>query len=91
MAGAKPKRSSTWEPTSELRDVTSKICGASSQTFRHVQLCRELRTQGISKTVTNQLQDFHVSKKCLFAILYVPVTVHREQSVKKEYQQDATI
>jgi len=22
---------------------------------------------------------------------YVPVTVHREQSVKKEYQQDATI
>jgi len=23
--------------------------------------------------------------------LYVPVTVHREQSVKKEYQQDATI
>jgi len=25
------------------------------------------------------------------AKLYVPVTVHREQSVKKEYQQDATI
>jgi len=24
-------------------------------------------------------------------MLYVPVTVHREQSVKKEYQQDATI
>ena len=24
-------------------------------------------------------------------ILYVPVTVHREQGVKKEYQQDATI
>jgi len=24
-------------------------------------------------------------------LLYVPVTVHREQSVKKEYQQDATI
>ena len=23
--------------------------------------------------------------------LYVPVTVHREQSMKKEYQQDATI
>jgi len=23
--------------------------------------------------------------------LYVPVTVHREQSVKKEYQQDAKI
>jgi len=23
--------------------------------------------------------------------LYVPVTVHREQGVKKEYQQDATI
>jgi len=23
--------------------------------------------------------------------LYVPVTVHRQQSVKKEYQQDATI
>jgi len=23
--------------------------------------------------------------------LYVPVTVHREQSVKKEHQQDATI
>jgi len=23
--------------------------------------------------------------------LYIPVTVHREQSVKKEYQQDATI
>jgi len=23
--------------------------------------------------------------------LYVPMTVHREQSVKKEYQQDATI
>jgi len=26
-----------------------------------------------------------------FWLLYVPVTVHREQSVKKEYQQDATI
>jgi len=26
-----------------------------------------------------------------FLFLYVPVTVHREQSVKKEYQQDATI
>jgi len=25
--------------------------------------------------------------KCMF---YVPVTVHREQSMKKEYQQDAT-
>ena len=24
-------------------------------------------------------------------LLYVPVTVHREQSVKKEYQQNATI
>jgi len=24
-------------------------------------------------------------------MLYVPVTVHREQSLKKEYQQDATI
>jgi len=24
-------------------------------------------------------------------MFYVPVTVHREQSVKKEYQQDATI
>jgi len=24
-------------------------------------------------------------------LLHVPVTVHREQSVKKEYQQDATI
>jgi len=24
-------------------------------------------------------------------MLYVPVTVHREQSMKKEYQQDATI
>jgi len=23
--------------------------------------------------------------------IYIPVTVHREQSVKKEYQQDATI
>jgi len=27
----------------------------------------------------------------MFGELYVPVTVHREQSVKKEYQQDATI
>jgi len=26
-----------------------------------------------------------------YDILYVPVTLHREQSVKKEYQQDATI
>jgi len=26
-----------------------------------------------------------------FCLLHVPVTVHREQSVKKEYQQDATI
>ena len=26
-----------------------------------------------------------------FIRLYVPVTVHREQSVKKEYQQDAKI
>jgi len=24
-------------------------------------------------------------------LLYVPVTVHRKQGVKKEYQQDATI
>ena len=24
-------------------------------------------------------------------LFYVPVTVHREQSVKEEYQQDATI
>ena len=26
-----------------------------------------------------------------YSLFYVPVTVHREQSVKKEYQQDATI
>jgi len=26
-----------------------------------------------------------------FFKLYVPVTVHREQNVKKEHQQDATI
>jgi len=63
MAGAKPKSSCTWKPTSELRDVTSEISGASSQTFRHVKLYREFRTQGISKTVTNQLQDFYVFKK----------------------------
>jgi len=31
-----------------------------------------------------QIQEHHQT-------LYVPVTVHREQSVKKEYQQDATI
>jgi len=30
------------------------------------------------------------NRKC-YCYLYVPVTVHREQSVKKEYQQDATI
>jgi len=30
----------------------------------------------------------HGKSQCYF---YVPVTVHREQSVKKEYRQDATI
>jgi len=34
----------------------------------------------------NVLLPFRVTHKH-----YVPVTVHREQSVKKEYQQDATI
>ena len=54
MAGAKPKSSCTWKP---------KINGASSQTFRRVQLCTEFRTQGISKSAINQLQDFHILKK----------------------------
>jgi len=44
----------------------------------------------------NQVQrtDNRVSRimaSCKATALYVPVTVHREQSVKKEYQQDATI
>jgi len=30
-------------------------------------------------------------KKCGLSRDYVPVTLHREQSVKKKYQQDATI
>jgi len=33
----------------------------------------------------------YVTAHTLFKKLYVPVTVHGEQSVKKEYQQDATI
>jgi len=32
-----------------------------------------------------------LAKHADFFKLYVPVTVHREQSLKKEYQQDATI
>jgi len=37
------------------------------------------------------IQPEELTKMNDYCNLYVPVTVHREQSVKKEYQQDATI
>jgi len=42
---------------------------------------------GLNEAVLSKMRV--TSKR--FYHLYVPVTVHREQSVKKEYQQDATI
>jgi len=41
--------------------------------------------------VTNWVEYKKHKKLQSISKLYVPVTVHREQSVKKEYQQDATI
>jgi len=54
--------------------------------FKQIQLYMALTNKGQETS----FQHFMFQKSMDYE-LYVPATVHREQSVKKEYQQDAKI
>jgi len=79
-----------------IQGVPGRIyCTSGERTWVKLHLYEYLYTSGFERWGENDQNSF--KERELFEIylllntLYVPVTVHREQSVKKEYQQNATI